>query len=62
MFPPSNHSYDISNTLLGWKSKVVLMKNSYKRFENAMMPDDVVDGTKTYSIPTEWKKKQYITK
>ena len=59
MFPPSNHSYDVAMTLQRWKSKVVLMKNSYKRFENAMMPDDVTAGGKTYSIPPEWKAKQF---
>lgn len=59
MFPPSNYSYDIRNTIQSWKSKVVLMKNSYKRFENAIMNDTVIVGKKSYSIPSEWKKKQF---
>ena len=63
IFPPSNYSHDVANTLQGWKSKVVLMKNNYKRFENAVMPDNVptADG-KTYSIPQEWKEKQFFQK
>ncbi|MBR6422797.1 hypothetical protein IKS86_08825 [bacterium] len=42
---------------------LVLMKNNYKRFENAVMPDNVptADG-KTYSIPQEWKAKQFFQK
>ena len=58
VFPPSNYSYDVANTLQNWKSKVVLMKNNYKRFENAVMPDNVPSDGKTYSIPPEWKAKQ----
>lgn len=48
------------NTIKSWKSKVVLMKNNYKRFENAIMPDVVTDENKKYSIPPEWKQKQII--
>ena len=59
MFPPSNYSHDIIKTIQSWKSKVVLMKNSYKRFENAVMDDAVIVGKKSYSIPSEWKKKQF---
>ena len=61
MFPPSNYSHDVFNTAKAWKSKVVLMKNNYKRFENAIMPDIVTDENKKYSIPPEWKQKQFFT-
>lgn len=58
IFPPSNYSYDVANTMQNWKSKVVLMKNNYKRFENAVMPDSIPSDGKSYSIPPEWKAKQ----
>ena len=58
MFPPSNYSHDIADTIKSWKSKLILMQNNYKRFENAVMPDIVTDKVKTYKIPGEWKEKQ----
>lgn len=60
LFPPSNYSNDLIDTLRSWKSKVVLMKNSYKRFENAIMPDVVKTDKKIYTIPPEWKQKQNL--
>lgn len=57
-FPPSRHSHDITDVLSSWKSKPVIMKNNYRRFENAIMPDNVADGK--YSIPQEWKQKQTV--
>ena len=53
-----NSSHDIVNTLKAWQMKIVLLKNSYKRFKNATMPDVVESDGKKYTIPTEWKKKQ----
>lgn len=58
MFPPSNYSHDIVNTLQAWKMKVVLLKNNYNRFKNAILPDNVEIGNKKYTIPIEWKNKQ----
>lgn len=58
MFPPSNYSHDIVNTLQAWKMKVVLLKNNYNRFKNAILPDNVKTGNKKYTIPIEWKNKQ----
>lgn len=58
MFPPSNYSHDIVSTMQSWASKVTLMKNSYRRFENAVMPDTVSEMEKSYVIPNEWKQKQ----
>lgn len=54
-FPPANHSRDISDFLLGNKSKKpVLLEKNLKRFVNAAMPDDVGK----YSIPIKWKTKR----
>ena len=60
MFPPSNYSHDIISAAQAWKTKVVLMKNSYKRFENAVMNDNVNGDGKVYTIPAEWKSKQTV--
>ena len=39
------------------------LKNNYKRFENAVMPDNVpTEDGKIYSIPQEWKAKQFFQK
>ena len=59
-FPPSNYSNDIVNTLLAWQSKVVLLKKNYKRFENAIMDDSVTVNNTQFSIPQEWKQKQFM--
>ena len=56
-FPPSNYSHDIVDTLNNWKIKPTLMNKSYRRFENAIMPDTIANGK--YIIPPEWKIKQY---
>jgi hypothetical protein len=61
-FPPSNYSNDIADTLLAWKLKPTLMKKSYKRFENAVMPDTVGSGESICTIPPEWKSKQALQK
>ncbi len=59
-FPPSNYSHDVSDILLKWGKKPILLKNNYKRFENAIMADSI-DGGK-YNIPAEWKAKQITVK
>lgn len=59
-FPPSNYSHDMTATLLTWKVKPTLLKNNYKRFENAIMPDSIDEGK--YNIPPEWKLRQTIIK
>ena len=53
-FPPSNYSHEISETAKSWKVKVTQLLKNYKRFENAVMSDDVGE----YKIPSEWKSKQ----
>lgn len=55
-FPPTNYSHDIVDFLRKSKTKPVLLKNNYKRFENAVMPDSILDGK--YTIPVEWKNRQ----
>lgn len=60
LFPPSNYSNEIESAARAWKSKVVLMKNNYQRFENAIMSDIVKSSTRSYTIPAEWKKKQIL--
>lgn len=54
-FPPSNYSKDIKAMLLKYKGKPVLMERNEKRFKNAIMPDTVNDGKKSYTIPNHWK-------
>lgn len=50
----------ISATTSAWKVKNVLLKNSLKRFENAIMPDIVEVDNQRYEIPNEWKLKQSL--
>ncbi|UTC74332.1 NYN domain-containing protein [Treponema sp. OMZ 792] len=58
LFPPSNYSNDIAHLLAAWNKKPVLMKKSYKRFENSIMNDCINKDSKKYEIPKEWKSKQ----
>lgn len=39
-------------------SKVVFLKNNLKKFINAIMPDEVTNDEKKYTIPSKWKKMQ----
>lgn len=52
----------MADTLLAWKLKPTLMKRSYKRFENAVMPGTVGNGKNISSIPSELKSKQSLPK
>ncbi len=54
-FPPSNYSSDLKDNMLHHRSKPVLMKNNKRRFEMAVMPDEVVVGKLKYTIPSKWK-------
>lgn len=54
-FPPTNYSHDIKDNLLQKRSRPVLMINNLKKFIDAIMPDEVTDGVKTYSIPEKWR-------
>lgn len=55
-FPPANYSHEINDMMLSWHlSRPVLMRNNYKRFEHAIMDDEVAVG---YTIPAKWKSKQ----
>ena len=54
-FPPSNSSLDIKDNLLHRHSKPVYMIKNLKRFQQAVMPDNVTNGILTYNIPPKWK-------
>lgn len=54
-FPPSRYSDELKDNMLHHSSKPVLLWKNKKRFENAIMPDVVTDGNKSYSIPDKWR-------
>ena len=53
-FPPSNFSSDLKDNVTHHSSKPVLMHKNERRFRDAIMPDEVSDGVKTYVIPEKW--------
>lgn len=54
-FPPTNHSFDISGYMKAHKSNIVHLESNISKFNNAVMPETVTDGTKSYTIPDCWK-------
>ena len=54
-FPPANHSFDINGYIRAHKSHVVRLDANARKFDNAVMPDIVSVGEKTYTIPQTWK-------
>ena len=54
-FPPANHSFDINGYIRAHKSHVVRLDANARKFDNAVMPDIVSVGEKTYTIPQAWK-------
>ena len=54
-FPPANHSFDIDGYIRAHKSHVVRLDANARKFDNAVMPDIVSVGEKTYTIPQTWK-------
>lgn len=54
-FPPANHSFDINGYIRAHKSHVVRLDANIRKFDNAVMPDIVSVGEKTYTIPQAWK-------
>ena len=54
-FPPTNHSFDISSFMMAHKVKVIRLESNACRFANAVMPDTVTAGEKSYTIPDNWK-------
>lgn len=54
-FPPSNHSFDISDFMKAHKSGVIRLESNKVKFSNAIMPDIVEVGDKRYTIPDKWK-------
>ena len=53
--PPSNYSNDLKDNMLHHRSRPVLMIANPYRFRQAVMPDEVTDGEKRYTIPEKWK-------
>ena len=41
--------------MLHHRSKPVLMEKNIRRFESAVMPDEVSNGEAKYTIPQKWK-------
>lgn len=54
-FPPSNFSNDLNDNIIHHRSKPILLIKNQRRFENAVMPDEVSNGQKIYTIPEKWK-------
>lgn len=54
-FPPANHSFDISGYMKARKTNIVRLESNLSKFNNAVMPETVTDGSKTYTIPDYWK-------
>lgn len=54
-FPPANHSFDINSYMRAHRSNVIRLEFNVVKFNNAVMPDTVTAGGKTYTIPDKWK-------
>ena len=54
-FPPANYSFDINGYMKAHKSSVVHLESNVVKFNNAIMPDTVTVGAKSYTIPDYWK-------
>ena len=54
-FPPANHSFDINSYMRAHRSNVIRLEFNVVKFNNAVMPDTVTAGGKTYTIPDNWK-------
>lgn len=54
-FPPANHSFDINGYMRAHRSNVIRLESNVVKFNNAVMPDTVTAGGKTYTIPENWK-------
>ncbi|MCM1531355.1 MAG: NYN domain-containing protein [Bacteroides sp.] len=54
-FPPSNSSFDINEYMKAHKSDIVKLEFNERKFSNAIMPDIVTDGSKSYTVPENWK-------
>ena len=54
-FPPANPSFDINSYMRAHRSNVIRLEFNVVKFNNAVMPDTVTAGGKTYTIPDNWK-------
>jgi len=55
-FPPSDDCRDLTDNLKRHGGKPSLLEKNMKRFELAVMEDDVVKGPLKYTIPEKWKE------
>lgn len=54
-FPPTNFSFDINSFMKTHKSTIVRLESNPVKFNNAIMPETVTVGDKSYTIPDSWK-------
>lgn len=54
-FPPGNHSTELRDLLVHYRSKWVLLEKNEKRFRKAIMPELITVGQEHVSMPKEWK-------
>jgi hypothetical protein len=54
-FPPGNHSSELRDLLMHYRSKWILLEKNEHRFRDAVMDQTVTVGTQSVSIPKEWK-------
>ncbi len=54
-FPPSNYSNDLKDNIIHHRSKPVLLIKNMRRFEAAVMPDEVKNEFHRYTIPEKWR-------
>ena len=54
-FPPTLISKETIAVMRKKSGKVIFMENNYPRFKASVMPDEVIVGDTTYTIPEKWK-------
>ena len=54
-FPPTNFSFDINSFMKTHNSTIVRLESNAVKFNNAIMPETVTVGDKSYTIPDSWK-------
>jgi len=54
-FPPSISSANMQSNMRAHRGKVIRLQNNFPKFLCSIMPDEVTNGTQTYTIPEKWK-------
>lgn len=54
-FPPTNNSFDIASFMKAHRNNIIRLDVNETKFANAVMPEIVSDGIKSYTIPEYWK-------